>query len=159
VAGWASSRSEDQQGPQAGGVSVELSVIPAPHRHVQPHPEQPPLPPGQAGGEVGGVGGRRLHLGIDQASPLRVKEPGGLQARPLAPEPLRSHRWCDGLDVQGHLGSPWEGEEGLEPPGPHLPGIAGDGEAAADLLAHPQRARPYLQGVRAEQYERNGAPR
>ena len=125
------------------------------HGEVEADPEQLLLAPGQAGGEVAGVLGGDLDLGIAQASLGRVRSAPRFEAGQLAAQAFGGDVGGDGLDVDGDVEAAGVGGERLEPTARHLSRVARDGEAGAPTVSDPQRPRPDLEGVGAE---RRGGP-
>ena len=160
AAGWTPSPG----GPPGGRLGVEeerRARAPGPGRtrppgplrwgvdgEVEADPEELLLAPGEAGGQLAGVLGRHLDLGVGKATPGGVGAPARLQACQLAAQPFGGDGGRDGLDVQGDVEAPGVGGERLEP----ARGRPRGGSRRRQKLAHqssPRRSEPgpYLDGV------------
>jgi len=139
------------QGPHPGALGLQRVGVGGVHGEVEPEAEQLAFAAGEASGEVAGVGGGDVGLGVGEASLGGVEAPGRLQPGELAAQPVRRDLVGHRVDVQGDVDPPRVGEERGQPAEADLAGVAGDGEAAADAVAETEPSGPDLDGVRYEQ--------
>ena len=96
---------------------------------IEPDPEQLLLAAGEAGGELTGIGGGDLDVGVDQPPFGGVGPPARFEAGHLSAQPVRGHTGRDRLDLHGDVEATGMGGERLQPAEPDLTGVADDGEA------------------------------
>jgi hypothetical protein len=132
-----------QQRLHPGGLVLELLQGWGVDGDVQPDPEQPPLPPGQAAGQRLGVGVGHLGMRVREAAVGGVQPAGGFQAGQLAAQPLGRHRRRDRQQMQGDIDGPRMIQQRFQPAGPNLPRVAGHGQ-------RPIPDAPGLQGGRGD---------
>ena len=138
-----------------GALGLERPLGAGVDGEVEADPEQLLLAPGQAGGEVAGVLGGDLDVGVAQASLGRVGPAPRFEAGQLAAQAVGGDVGGDGLDVDGDVEAAGVGGERLEPAVADLARVADDGEAGAPAVPDPQRPGPDLDGVGTE---RRGGP-
>ena len=127
--------------PHPGALGVERLLAGGVDGEVEADPEQLLLAPGQAGGQLPGVVGGHLDVGIDQAALGGVGPAARFEAGQLAAQPVGGDVGRDGLDVHGDVEAAGVGGERLEPAVADLAGVADDGEAARTSRPRPAAMR------------------
>jgi len=138
------------QRPDPGALGLQCLFGAGMDGQVQPDAEQLLLATGQAGGQVPGILGCHLDVGVTEASFGGVGPPARFEAGQLAAESFGGDVGRDRLDVHGDVETAGVGGERFEPAPGHLAGVAGDGEAGAPAVADPHRPGAHLDGVGAE---------
>ena len=144
------------QGPHPGALCLQGLLVCGMDGEDEADPEQLLLAPGEACGELPGVFGGDLDVGIGEPPLGRIRAPARLQAGELAPEALGGHLGGDRLYVHGDVEPAGVGTQRLQPAAPDLSGVAGDGEAAAPAVPDPKRPGVDLDRVGSERRRRLG---
>ena len=150
VAGWASRSIEAHTARTRAHSASSAFSLRGVDGEVEADPEQLLLAPGQAGGQLAGVLGGDLDVGIAEASFGGIGAAARFEAGQLAAQPVGGDVGRDGLDVHGHVEAAGVGGERLEPAVADLAGVADDGEAGAPAVPDPQGAGADLDGVGTE---------
>ncbi len=142
--------------PHPGAFGAEGLLAAGVDGEVEPDPEQLLLAPGQPGGQLPGVLGGDLDVGIAQASFGGIGPATGFEPGQLAAEAVGGDVGRDRLDVQGDVEAAGVGGERLEPAVADLAGVADDGEAGAPAVPDAHGPGADLDGVGTERRRRPG---
>ena len=138
-----------------GALGLEVGFAAGVDSEVEADSEQALLASGQAGGQIAGVLGGYLDVGVGEAAFGGIGPTPRLQAGELAAQSVGRDVGGDRVDVHRHVEASGMGGERLQPPPGDLAGVADDGEAGAPAVPDPQRSGLDLDGVGPE---RGGRP-
>ena len=134
VAGTVTSSSDAASARTACGLGGQVLLAAGVDGQVQAEPEQLALAPGQPVGQVAGVVGGGLGVGVIELAPVGAGAAPGFQPGALAAQPGGGDRDRDRLDVQGDVQPARVGQQRLQPARADLGRVAGDRQRGGPVV-------------------------